>query len=259
MKAEIVDLFMHWIIERETVRAHRERGDPPPWTDDPIIAKYHFCNVHREHDRGTIEQRLVYHDLVPTFKMLPTFFTVARMFNDANTLRLYWEGGPPAVKAHRDAGNTVFNTAYVVSTCGVSMDKVDYVDNVVRDVSRTTIRFDSCESAYQDLRNVSGLGSFMAGQIVADLKYTRFLGHAPDFFTFAVMGPGSKKGMDYIMGGGTTERNFFDRLVLLRNVVGKLAEDIHNQDLQNCLCEFSKYMRLRNNENGRRRPYHAHT
>ena len=38
---------------REAVREARERGDAPPWTDDPILQRGRFLNVFREDDRGT--------------------------------------------------------------------------------------------------------------------------------------------------------------------------------------------------------------
>ena len=37
-----------------------------------------------------------------------------------------------------------------------------------------------------------------------------------------------------------------------------LGLELHQQDIQNCLCEFSKYMRIKQGDRGRRRPYHAH-
>ena len=82
----------------------------------------------------------------------------------------------------------------------------------------------------------------------------------PDGFwdTFAVMGPGSKKGLNLIMGVGTTEINFKDRLTMLRTALGDRIPKMHNQDLQNCLCEFSKYVRYLEDNHGRRRIYNAH-
>src|SRR5712664_3381391 len=49
-----LDNCLHWVRDRESVRVRKEAGQPFPWTDDPIIAKYRFCNVRREDDRVTI-------------------------------------------------------------------------------------------------------------------------------------------------------------------------------------------------------------
>src|SRR5438105_15316412 len=45
--------LLYWITEREAVRRRREAGEPAPWTDDPILREWSFCNVRREDDRVT--------------------------------------------------------------------------------------------------------------------------------------------------------------------------------------------------------------
>jgi alpha-glutamyl/putrescinyl thymine pyrophosphorylase clade 1 len=104
---------------------------------------------------------------------------------------------------------------------------------------------------------VKGLGSFLCGQIIADLKNDRYLVGAPDWHTFSVIGPGSKKGLDILFNGGTTSVNYQPRLLELQDSLPEEIHrmEIHNQDLQNCLCEFSKYHRYLHNEEGRRRYY----
>src|SRR5262249_50989978 len=43
--------FLHWVSEREVIRVKREAGEPGPWTDDPILRQFRFCNVARKRDR----------------------------------------------------------------------------------------------------------------------------------------------------------------------------------------------------------------
>lgn len=45
--------FFGWCRERESIRAKRERGLPPPWSDDPIFQHGRFLNVFREDDKGS--------------------------------------------------------------------------------------------------------------------------------------------------------------------------------------------------------------
>ena len=45
--------LLDWMIERQRIYRRRQRGDPPPWTDDPVMRKFHFCNVFRSLDRTT--------------------------------------------------------------------------------------------------------------------------------------------------------------------------------------------------------------
>lgn len=250
-----VDKFIHFVNERQRIFTCKNNGLKRPWTDDPILDKHHFCNVHREDDRGTKELKaLQLHLNIPDTE-LPAYWTAARMFNHAPSTEVYWEQGVGALKMLQENGVKIFNTAYVVSTCGKSMNKVDYVNQVVEAVAYKPISPLSCRAAFRDLRTVDGLGSFMCGQIIADLKYTPYLEAAPDWATFAVMGPGSKKGLDILFGPNTTESNFMARLTLLRFRVEPHIPQVHNQDLQNCLCEFQKWHRYSNNLPGRRRYY----
>lgn len=39
--------------EREAIRLRRAAGEGAPWTRDPIMADWSFCNVRREDDRVT--------------------------------------------------------------------------------------------------------------------------------------------------------------------------------------------------------------
>jgi hypothetical protein len=250
-----LEKFIYFVNEREDIRKKRFALQPKPWTGDPILQRHHFCNVHREDDRGTIELKNLATKLKVQEYQLPEYWTTARMFNHAPSTEVYWQRGVDALKLWRDEGNKVFNTAYVVSTCGRSMDKVEYVHEVVTVVRRGGISNLSCIEAFGDLREVDGLGSFMCGQIVADLKYTPYLEAAPDWHTFAVMGPGSQKGLNLIFGAGTTEKSFEPRITELSHLVQGQVPDMHRQDLQNCLCEFSKYMRYYHDMPGRRRNY----
>src|SRR5204863_430976 len=45
--------FWRFFALREGARLNKDRGDGPPYSKDPILARYHFCNVFRECDAGT--------------------------------------------------------------------------------------------------------------------------------------------------------------------------------------------------------------
>jgi hypothetical protein len=48
-----VGAFFDWCRDRESLRAKRERGLPPPWSADPIFQRGRFLNVFREDDNGS--------------------------------------------------------------------------------------------------------------------------------------------------------------------------------------------------------------
>ena len=53
---EIVDpteRFVAVMRERENIRLRREQGLSRPWTSDPFLQHYRFCNIRREDDRTT--------------------------------------------------------------------------------------------------------------------------------------------------------------------------------------------------------------
>jgi len=250
-----LERYLHYVNEREEVYKKKEAGLPAPWTEDEVLRHHHFCCNRREDDRVTKELRALRIELDLAMHKRPEYYTLARLFNKAETVKAYYEGGMGAVKSLREAGKTIFHVAYVVSTCGERMDKVDYVDRVVEDVRKGYVSNLSCRDCFDCLRRIDGLGSFLAGQVVADLKNDQYLHYAPDWYNFAVMGPGSKKGLDILFGIGTTERNFTERLVELARIVEGRIPHLHMQDLQNTLCEFQKYMHYVENSPGRRRIY----
>jgi 5-hmdU DNA kinase, helical domain len=48
-----IDGLVCWIEKREAIRVKKEAGAARPWSDDPILNEWSFCNVRREDDRTT--------------------------------------------------------------------------------------------------------------------------------------------------------------------------------------------------------------
>jgi len=255
----------HWINEREAIRHRREAGLPPPWTTDPYMANVRYCNVHREDDKVT---RWLRNNPVYSGADVPVWVTVlSRMVNRIGTLesiqysvaRGDLDGVKDTLKHFRDGGTVIWGNAYTISTCGRSMDKVDYViDHVVRAFMQAgEPEHTTCRNTFAQLMCIDGFGSFLAGQVVADLKNTpgHPLQQATDWDSFAVPGPGSLKGLAAYFGHPATPGTFYGLLMAAKAQVAPLimpyVGPIHAQDLQNCFCEFSKYIRVR--EGGRAR------
>ena len=47
----VYDLYWKFASERQEVFYRRLEGEPGPWTADPILQRYKFCNVFRAADR----------------------------------------------------------------------------------------------------------------------------------------------------------------------------------------------------------------
>ena len=51
---EELERYCYWQVEREQIRLRKEvQKNPPPWTNDPILQQFKFCQVFREDDRTT--------------------------------------------------------------------------------------------------------------------------------------------------------------------------------------------------------------
>ena len=53
MLTEVQETFVYFIHERESIRLRKESGLHQPWTVDPILNDYYFCNINREDDKTT--------------------------------------------------------------------------------------------------------------------------------------------------------------------------------------------------------------
>lgn len=258
-----VEELVKFIEARELHRRVKE-GESTRKKLDPIISEWRFCNVRRNDDRVT---KFVLNWL----KQYPEEYhwfaaTVARFFNNEETLEAIQDCVVPLsaermrkfLKQRAAAGKKNFNAAYIVSTNGKSMSKIDYVLDVVlipmwtkrADLIKRMAKMDSMEEIHALLVRWHGLGSFMAAQVLADIKYT-VQHNWIDFHTFAASGPGSRRGLNRVMGrpidSPWRENVFRDTLRLLRDKVNVrlTMEPLTAQDLQNCLCEFDKYERIR--------------
>lgn len=272
-----IDRFVYFVDERERIRKRKE-AKKQVLTTDPILRKYRFCCVRREDDRVTrwiaknwrrADDPNVWHAMI-----------IARFINWPATLEHcgypepWTTTRPPKfaieLKKMEDAGARIFTGAYIVSTNGATGSKVDHVlklfDRSWIELRKRVQTRRSCRSFYDLLRDVNGIGSFMAAQVVADVKYTDMLKEAPDWRDFVAPGPGSQRGLNRIRGhelhAQWTNENFQKSLLLLREQAAKLLpmiDDLHLQDIQNALCEYDKYDRVLFNQGKPRSMYHAST
>jgi hypothetical protein len=104
------------------------------------------------------------------------------------------------------------------------------------------------------LADFHGMGGFITAQVIADTKYVEPLRSARDWWTYAASGPGSRRGLNLLLGRPADQRwdelRWRDALRKLREQTRPMFEAAgmevpHAQDLQNGLCEWSKYERAR--------------
>lgn len=281
MKMRTTELF-NFIKERQFIYRRRKNGVPKPWTKNSILQQYRFCNVYREQD--TVTAWIAQHWRAPHQREHELWFgmVVARLLNLPASLEAV--GWPIPWNEHRfikvlhkrqAAGHNVFNAAYIVSTNGVSMDKIEYVAqrvltplwkdrekiiSVVYNHTLGAIPPPTLAQVHHALTQYIGIGSFLSAQVIADLKYAPPLQHAVDWWSWASSGPGSRRGLNRVCGfdpqQSWNEKQWLSKLQWLQLQINdkiekfdteatSLTSPLHAQDLQNCLCEFDKYERVR--------------
>lgn len=256
-----LDILVYWMTERDRIRALKESGAPKPWTTDPLLRDYRWCNVKRMDDRVSrwlVEQWYNPRDEA-AWQLIDAVY--ARLINWPEALDEIADSRHPlharAILAERASrGDKVFTGAYVIpGTPG--RDKVDSVLHLVERVTDHADDLANCgsmQATWRALLNLEGLGSFLAGQIVADLAHLGLGLDWPDRETWAPIGPGSRRGINRLLGrsknNALTQAEFESILRALMLELRPRVADLWRErglvamDVQNCLCEFDKYRRL---------------
>lgn len=264
---ERIERLANFIIDRHDIYVARQEGKPKPWTEDPILRNYRFCNVYRELDTVTQWVSNNWREQGKDHPDLWFAMAVARWVNWPDTLEgvgfpIPWRPQKfiSVLHSRKAAGQKVWTGAYMIGTQGNAMDKAKFIAELVLSPlweAREQLRprkGDTLASFAKRIIAVKNQGSFMVGQMVADAKYAdKNLRAATDWDTWAVSGPGSRRGLNRVTGReltkGWPDKLFLETLTELRHEVNDFRppwmEPLHAQDLQNCLCEFDKYERVR--------------
>jgi hypothetical protein len=270
MTQPLADDLAYWILEREAMRKRKEAGGKFPFSQDKVMATTRFTNVRREDDKVTKWLKNHWRDPYASHPNLPVAMVLARMLNYIPTLELVgfpevWQPEITITKLKKRAEHyKVWSSAYLITTCGKPMGKEEYVVNHVcsavhRRIQPAILNSTKLADCYQILRSIDGLGSFLAAQVVADLKNIKSLplASAPDWHTWSAPGPGSLAGLSYFWDADITPRIYEASLSKAWDLVKpKLTPDLQDlsmQDFQNCMCEFSKFMRIKSGGQARNR------
>lgn len=281
--------FVDFVAEREAVRLRRESGQPPPWTDDPILRTYRFTNIRRRDDR--VSRWLREHVYSSPVFAEPSLAALQM----AALCR--WVNWPPTIAAIMEAGlwpaehldlrkigclldqrtkhGKTWTGAYMIRATPGGGAKGRFVaEQVVGRALRRAwpevqfmLQTGMRRPVWRVLVDCENWGSFTAGQVVDDLTWTPLLANPRDDKTWAPQGPGSLRGLNRVLGqplGAQHEEHAWcDHLVRLRGMVverlGPNYEDLTLMDVQSCLCEADKYNRVRLDQGRPRALYHPET
>lgn len=267
------ETLAYWIVERDGIYRRRFiQGYDKPWSDDRVFQTVYFCNVQRERDKVT---KWIRENYTPDFfgNKYDLSIVAARIFNLPTTLQeiandivqFSPERMLEVIHGLQDDKIQVWGGAYLITTHGMKMPKSVYCVNLLEEANQI-LPLDgvsSCETAHKILMGLDGIGNFLAAQVVADLKNTdgHNLRNAMDWDEFAAPGPGSLRGLNWFWDGyQVTPKNFMSFLRNTRHYLedspaAHIVKSICNQDLQNCLCEYDKYMRVKSGKGRSKRKY----
>lgn len=252
-----------YIYARHSAYLHKHGLGPRP-TDAPMCG-YSFTNLNRSLDSGTIALQRVYDSVSEAD--LGFVVAVGRVINQSEIM---WEYLPHLLPYRADAwinvvsrrklrNDTVRGNAYLMTTHARAEPFEEFYGRRVFPLwwgakEQFLSPHDSLSSYAEWLRRQYGVGPFLCGQIVADLKpRLKWMQSAPDRDSWFVLGPGSKRALRILRAGPDVVLRVRD----LANYILGCELDAHYrvdaQDAQNTLCEFDKYWRIKTGYGYRRK------
>jgi hypothetical protein len=218
---------------RHTVYLRRAAGEQRPWTADPILRAYKFCNVYRELDTVTRWVKKNVRDRYSYHRYLWFMVCVARHFNWPPTLmklreeqawpNTHWSPLKAAGVLQR-WGAQAYTGAYMVNPptraelnalpahlrTKVAWSCVACLGQLWAKRDELTERLEAArtlQAAHQVLDGAArGWAGFTAYEVVSDLRWTRYLNRAPDIMTWAHLGPGALRGLQRVFGRPVNQR-----------------------------------------------------
>jgi hypothetical protein len=273
-KLSPLDRFVWFIKERHQVYLRRKAGLPRPWTDNPILQTYAFCNVYRELDKTSKWFRENFRDPYRDDPRVLLGTITFRWFNRIRTgellrdndLLLNWDS-KRAIALLSACDFPVFTAAFVVNApTGMSKvagvcQAIDWIRDfrVPQNQGVTSLR-----RTTEALASRRHMGPFMAYQVVADLRHTHYLENAPDINTWCSPGFGTLRGLSWLRGippeakhdhrtGKKGWTNSKPKLKpgdikyicdLIPVIKERTRLTLEAQDVTNCLCETDKFNRI---------------
>ncbi|MEH2451269.1 nucleotide kinase domain-containing protein [Nostoc sp.] len=277
VRQEIFDAYWRFATMRQEVFFNKINNVSPPWTSDPIINTYKFCNAYRASDRVSqyLIKNVIYDEnrskneeevilrilLFKIFNKIETWEYLENQTGDYITLSNFDSNVySDILQEAMNLGYVIYTSAYMsCASKEFGYDKkhqnhLALIDTmVVQDrVYNRIVEAKKFEDVFQILQEYPLLGKFMAYQLATDINYSEIINFDENSFTIA--GPGAERGIDkcFIDTHGKTytdiihwmtenQEKEFQRLGLnFQSLWGRPLQAI---DCQNLFCETDKYCR----------------
>ncbi len=279
LRQEIFDTYWKFAARRQEVFFNRIKNLPPPWTSDPILNEYKFCNAYRASDR--VSQYLIKHIIYDARRSQNEEEVIFRIllfkiFNKIETWA-YLESrlGAPIelsnfdlelyssfLQEAMDNEQVIYTSAYMMT--GVTKEfgynkkhqnhlalisKMVLKDRILNKLSAAK----SLQEVFVILVSYPLIGNFLAYQLATDINYSEVIDFDENSFTMA--GPGAERGIgkcfldtgaksnaEIIYWMTENQEQEFQRLgIKFPSLWGHPLKAI---DCQNLFCEVDKYCRV---------------
>jgi hypothetical protein len=276
VRGPVYDAYWRLAAERQQIFERRLAGQPRPWTDDPILSEYKFCNTFRASDRVSqyLISRVIHRPDAIDLPSEDIFLRVVlfRLFSKEST----WEALEAATGGvTRDTLDVerlgrllddlrteqpIYTAAFILcahDAYGHATKHRNHLELVSRmfrggTMGRDLAHASTLRDVYELLIQWPMLGPFMGYQLAIDLNYTDRHEFSENDFT--VPGPGAIRGLRKVFSdfGGLSPKQLimrmverqeeeFDRLGL--EWTGLFGRRLHAIDAQGLFCETDKYAR----------------
>lgn len=218
--------YFQYAKERQQMYRRRERGDPPPWTDDQVMGNIYLCNLFREQDKTTVwfrenvrgpawDEPLKAFAYTILFRWFNRISTGEVLFQETEIARgwlwrLVSEQDPHSVgdwlasQIELNCERPYFTGAYMIKadnyiakhlSISIAASKVvsAYIERTKAE--EKWVLYDTLEGWTRWLTGFHGLGWFMAYEAVSDLRWTCLAEWSTDIDTWANVGPGCARGL----------------------------------------------------------------
>ncbi|KAF5345805.1 hypothetical protein D9756_010887 [Leucocoprinus leucothites] len=278
----VFDTFWKFAAERKALDDRRRAGGPWPWTEDPILQSYFFCNTFRVLDK---QSQYIIREVIEKGSQKPEEVAFRVILYNLFTRIETWEllrdeVGPlewakynrnkyvAVLREAKDAGKPLYTGAFQKPAPKFE-HSAGYVNHLIllevfmdNELHKKCISAWNMADVYEWLVSFPSMGEFSTYQLMLNLSYSKVLNfHRNDF---VVPGPGASSGLTKMFGKSAmaaaisanpdfeveairwltdNQKYHFERLGLEPPVLGPQKLPMDVADIEHTLCEVDKYSR----------------
>jgi len=275
-RREVFDTYWKFAAERQEIFFKKLGNQPPPYSADPILQTYKFCNTYRASDR--VSQFLVRNVIYKTktseedqifriflFRLLNKIETWRGLEDELGIISLSgfsFSRYSKALVKVKNKNKVIYGNAFILcanKAYGFDLKHENHLA-LLEEVFRKKkyveqlVKTHSLEDLFNRLKTLPLIGNFMAYQLAIDFNYSEVFNFDENDFTEA--GPGAIRGIRkcfaslsdqtyqsvirYMVENQDSE---FKRLgIKFKNLWGRPLQAI---DCQGLFCEVDKYSRVK--------------